>query len=198
MSKIQLKGVKAIPFNNGKLANTNFKTIKKLDFENIDKSKVETETTKEKAESIEKNKNEIEAERENLAEAQIAKDLEHYIEFLSSEDELCDKLLNYQMPYLFLGINSKQSLLLNKSDINEAKMKRNQEFFERIEKKLDNSPKNSSPNIKSEEKSVTVHTNNPSVNNTSANVSCSNSSILNPKKIIIERKSKNSFTSFGK
>lgn len=126
---------KSISINNAKMANTNFKAIKKLDLKSIDKSKEETENPKEKTNV--QNKSDI--ERETIAENLISKDLEKYIEFLSTDDEFCDQLLNYQMPYLFLGINDKKSLSTTGKELAESHVKSNDEFFKRIEKKIESS-----------------------------------------------------------
>lgn len=126
--------------------NKNFKAIKKLDLRSIEQHKKETENPKV---SNNNNQNKSDIERENFAERQISKDLEKYIEFLSKEDDLCDKLLNFQIPYYFLGINSKQSLSSNGKEMTESHIKSTEVFLSKIEKKLDKSNNSSSFNISS-------------------------------------------------
>ena len=113
--------------------NKNFKTIKKLDLRGIDQQKNDNDNNK--PQIIHQNKSDV--DRESFAERQISKDLEKYNEFLSKEDELCDKLLNYQVPYYFLGINSKQSLSTNGKDMIEAHLKEKEDFLSKYEKKLE-------------------------------------------------------------
>ena len=113
--------------------NKNIKPIKKLDLRAIDQQKNEPDQQKQNL--VVKNKSDL--EREHFAERQISKDLEKYIEFLSKEDELCDKLLNFNIPYFFLGINNKQSLSTNGKEILDQHNKSIEDFLKRIEKKLD-------------------------------------------------------------
>ena len=113
--------------------NKNFKAIKKLDLRGIEQQTKENDNPKGSV----NNQNKSDIERENFAERQISKDLERYIEFLSKEDEQCDKLLNFQTPYYFLGINSKQSLSSNGKEMMESHIKSKEDFLSRIEKKFE-------------------------------------------------------------
>lgn len=113
--------------------NKNFKAIKKLDLRGIEQQTKENDNPKGSV----NNQNKSDIERENFAERQISKDLEKYIEFLSKEDEQCDKLLNFQTPYYFLGINSKQSLSSNGKELMESHIKSKEDFLSRIEKKFE-------------------------------------------------------------
>lgn len=113
--------------------NKNFKAIKKLDLRGIEQQTKENDNPKGSV----NNQNKSDIERENFAERQISKDLEKYIEFLSKEDEQCDKLLNFQTPYYFLGINSKQSLSSNGKEMMESHIKSKEDFLSRIEKKFE-------------------------------------------------------------
>lgn len=117
----------------------NFKPVKKLDFKNIDSHEQE-----DNQKIYNQNRqNNIELERANLTEKIISKDLEKYIEFLSKEDDLCDKFLSFQIPYYFLGMNSKQSLSSNakNSVINHEEKKK--EFLKKIEGAFEVSSKSS-------------------------------------------------------
>lgn len=109
--------------------NKNFKMIKKLDFKSL--SQIEHP----KSPNIVLSKSDIDKES-SLIDKLISKDLEKYIEFLSNEDNQCDKMVNFQVPYYFLGINSKQSLSTNGKELIENNKKVKEEFFTRIEKKF--------------------------------------------------------------
>jgi hypothetical protein len=143
--------------------NLTFKEIKKLDFREIEKNKNELDTQKTTTITNKNNKsNEIINNYNNnfifnnnnntnnnikINEKNIANDLEKFIELISNEDDYCDKLTNFQIPYLFLGINSKQSLNNNQKEIKNNKIKNNEEFFGKFEKKFNNDFNNNNVKI---------------------------------------------------
>ena len=126
----------SILFNNSKTKN--FKGIKKLDLRGIDQHKSDQENQK----HILQNKQ----ENETFPEKQISSDLERYIEFLSKEDKMCDKLLNFQIPYFFLGINSKQSLNSNGKEVFQNHIKNKEDFISKYEKKFESNNNNQNNN----------------------------------------------------
>ena len=127
----------SILFNNSKTKN--FKGIKKLDLRGIEQHKNEQE--------IQKNNVQNKQENGNFPEKQISSDLERYIEFLSTEDKLCDKLLNFQIPYFFLGINSKQSLNSNGKEVLQNHIKNKEDFISKYEKKFESNNNQNNNNI---------------------------------------------------
>jgi hypothetical protein len=129
----------SILFNNSKTKN--FKGIKKLDLRGIDQHKSDQDTQKNILNIQNKQDN------ETFPEKQISSDLEKYIEFLSKEDKMCDKLLNFQIPYFFLGINSKQSLNSNGKEVLQNHIKNKEDFILKYEKKFENSINQNNTNI---------------------------------------------------